>query len=314
MAIAGGSAAQELGRRMSYHGTLAGLPAGRVATVAFALYDAAGNRVWGPEEHLVTPDAEGHFSTVVGVTGLDASPRDGTPDLDQVDPRGLALEVGVRDAGVELVRTARQPLVPAHHARSAARVAFAETLAGDSIVSNDSLQDGAVTSSRIANGTITGADIAASTLTSIDIATGAVGSAALANGAVGAGDLGPDSIGRDQLRDAAIGSGQLATGAIQGVDIADRAVTNGKLALSTDAFVAAAGVPFETTSLGEWQICLLAGVRFPTTRLAAPGETTHCRLFYDGFGANGAPLWFLERSDAPDEGGVLRTRCEARCF
>jgi len=163
---------QNLDRRVAYQGQLTGVIG--ATTIQFRIFDAAGTPVWGPEIHVVTPDAEGRFVAVVGATGLDVSPADGVPDLDQLAPAKLELEVAVEDpgGGSMTVLSPRQKLFAAFHASTASEVL-------DDSIRTASLVDQAVTNEKLADGAVDGPKIA----------DGAVNSAKLTDGSIALADL-----------------------------------------------------------------------------------------------------------------------------
>jgi hypothetical protein len=133
----------QIGRLISYQGRLEGVTGG--VTLRFQIYDATAAVVWGPELHIVTPDAEGRFVAVVGNTGRDVDPADGIPDLDQIAAEELELEVAIDDgSGSMNVLSPRQRLFPAFHASSATHASRAD-VAGE-------VDDEAVTLEKIAQG------------------------------------------------------------------------------------------------------------------------------------------------------------------
>lgn len=121
---------ERLERRVRYQGRLEGSDG--TTTLVVELFDDAtgGRRVWGPEQHEVTPDPDGRFSIVIGASELDVCERapdrrlicegtgDGTADLDQVDPGRLFLAVSVVDDQGTTTLSPRQQLFPAFHAAS----------------------------------------------------------------------------------------------------------------------------------------------------------------------------------------------------
>lgn len=127
---------ERIDRRIPYQGELTGV-AGE-ATLVVELWDqlTGGLRVWGPESHLVTPDAQNHFVIVIGSSGLDRCARqpdgslscpdppasDGIPDLDQIDPDRLFVRIAVVAGGQTTPLTPRQHLFPAFHSATASAV------------------------------------------------------------------------------------------------------------------------------------------------------------------------------------------------
>jgi hypothetical protein len=118
-----------LDRRIPYQGRLEGVTG--TTNVVVELYDGAvgGTRVWGPEFHVVTPDAEGRFLLVIGSTGLDLCARqpdesllcgtgDGLADLDQIPVAALHLAIQIDDGTTTTALTPRQPLFPSFAASS----------------------------------------------------------------------------------------------------------------------------------------------------------------------------------------------------
>lgn len=213
--------AQTLGRRISYQGQLTG--ATGPTTIHFQLYDDTGTPVWGPEIHVVTPDAQGRFVAVVGITDLDVAPADGTPDLDQLAPDGLELEVAVENAaGTMMVPlTPRQHLFAAFHASSAT---FAETVA-DGAVGTTQLADGAVDSAKLANDAVTGAHILDGSITGSDIASSSITQTQIANNSLTGADIADNSLTAADLASGSVTSSEIANGSIAGVDIATAQIT-----------------------------------------------------------------------------------------
>lgn len=202
-------------RRISYEGRLSS--ASGPVTIAFRIVDEAGVPLWGPEPHIVTPDAEGRFFTVVGMTELDAD-ADGVPDLDVLDPAGLQLELSVDDGtGRLLTMTPRQPLVAALHATSADGVR-------DDAITSDKLRGGAVTGDEILDGAITGAKVAAGTLTGAQLADAGVTNSSIANGSLIGADIAPASIGTSQLASNVVRENHIAPGAVGSSEIVDGSI------------------------------------------------------------------------------------------
>ncbi len=184
----GASALDEIvDRRIPYQGRLEGV-AGSV-NLLVELYDAplGGNRIWGPEPHLVTPDAEGRFLIVIGSTSLDLCARqpdesllcgasDGIADLDQIQVGGSHLSIQVDDGVTTTQLDPRQPLFPSFAAATATVALGAAEGAIDSLAIEDNsitgvdVQDGSIGGVDIADSSITGADIAFNTVSGADIA------------------------------------------------------------------------------------------------------------------------------------------------
>lgn len=146
---------EPLGRRIPYQGRIEGTTG--PVTVLVEFYDAftAGNRLWGPEPHVVTPDAEGRFLIVIGSTDLDLCQRqpdlsldcagtgDSVPDLDQIDTSDVFLSVQVDDGATTTTLSPRQQLFPAFQAASVSPGSVAiERLAAE--VANSLVPTGAV--------------------------------------------------------------------------------------------------------------------------------------------------------------------------
>jgi cysteine-rich repeat protein len=187
-------------RLIPYVGQLQGIQG--PTQVSFSLYDSAGAALWGPETHVVTPDASGRFLAVVGTTGLDQD-GDRMADLDQLDGSDLALELSVGDlAGSPTVLSPRQPLVAAFHASTADRLAPGS-------VTTAKLRDASVTNEKLASASISGADLAPYVLTAAHIA--------------------PNSIPGSKLRADDYSGGDIADGSVTGAHIAADAVTKPKI-------------------------------------------------------------------------------------
>ncbi len=178
--------AEGAGRRISYQGQLTGVTG--ATTVQFRIFDATATPVWGPEIHVVTPDAEGRFVAVVGATDLDVSPADGVPDLDQLAPDDLELEVAVEDGGGSMVvLSPRQQLFASFHATTAGTVL-------DGAITTPKLADEAVTAAKIAAATVTGAQVALETLTGAHVADGSIASSDVQDNSLTAADIAADAI------------------------------------------------------------------------------------------------------------------------
>jgi hypothetical protein len=140
-------------RRIPYQGRIEGT-SGSV-TMGFTIYDASGAAIWGPELHVLTPDAGGRFAAVIGSTAPDGD-QDGIPDLDQIEVRDLQLEVSVNGAALE----PRESLVSTYHAAGADRAESAARVATASVAQSAlSLAAASVTTASIVDGTITEADL-----------------------------------------------------------------------------------------------------------------------------------------------------------
>jgi microcystin-dependent protein len=146
---------EAVNRRIPYQGRLEGTTG--PVTILAELYDVntGGNLLWGPEPHVVTPDAEGRFLIVIGSTDLDLCARqpdqslacggggDGLPDLDQIDASGLYLSLQVDDGATTTTLSPRQRLFPAFQAASVSPGSIAiERLAAE--VANALVPTGAV--------------------------------------------------------------------------------------------------------------------------------------------------------------------------
>jgi hypothetical protein len=305
------------GRRIAYEGRLQGIATGTPTTLVLELFAERPGlgivRVWGPELHVVVPDAEGRFATLLGVTELDTSPSDGVADLDQIDPRELELQITVRQGAIDTRLAPRQPLVPAFHASSADRAVVAESVAAGSIDAA-ALAPDAVTSAKIEDGAVTGAHVAVNQVGAPSFAVASVVSADIVDRAIGLADMGVDAVGSDQMQPSAVGSNELVDGAFTAVKLANESVTNAKLALSVSDRLRAENqlVPFEIVSLGEWRFCALNRVEFQPVR----SLTEVCSVAPGSPGPSGNPSWTLTRNDNVAVGVPPRfpARCEARCF
>jgi hypothetical protein len=219
-----GSETVRVDRRIPYEGRLAEV-AGSV-TIVFRIVDATGVAVWGPEPHVVTPDAAGRFSTVVGVTELDAD-GDDVPDLDALDPAGLELELSVDDgSGRLLAMTPRQPLIAALHASTATSLpdgaVTGEMLAPDA-VTTEKLSDGSVTSASVAPGALGAGQIAGGSVAGTQLARGAVTGAHLPNGTIDSSRLGPGSVNASHLAEGSVGGFELQDGSLGTYQISQNA-------------------------------------------------------------------------------------------
>jgi hypothetical protein len=211
-------------RRLSYQGQIRGV-SGPTA-LRFELFDAAGDPVWGPEEHVVSPDAEGRFFVKVGSSRLDAD-ADGIPDLDALDPRNLELQLSVVDAaGQALALGERQRLAPAFHAATADRVLGGvprEALASGA-VTTAKLSDASVSGAKLMSGSLGGGQVAGSGLTGAEIQDGSVTAAHLKAGALAFQDIAFETL----------TSSDIAAGAVGGFELRDGTLTHGEI--SSTAF------------------------------------------------------------------------------
>lgn len=205
-----------------------GSPVAPGTVVVCSIYDdeTAGNELWGPETHTVTP-TNGIVSIFLG-------------DGDTPDPIDENV-FGSGDRFLELT-VAGETMTPRIRMTSSAYAFRAESVSPGAI-NGTALATNSVTSAKIADNSVTGSDIASNTVTAADIAADAVGNSELANNAVAsanvvdnsltANDLATNSVGASEIAADAVGASELANNAVASANVADNSLTASDLATNS---------------------------------------------------------------------------------
>ena len=218
------------------------VPPGTVVVCSIYDDETAGNELWGPETHTVTP-VNGLVSIFLG-------------DGDTPDPIDENV-FGNGDRFLELI-VAGETLSPRIRMTSSAYAFRAESVSAGSI-NGTALANNSVTSAKIADNSILAADLATNSVTASEIAADAVGNSELANNAVisanvadnslTANDLAVNSVGASEIAADAVGSSELANNAVASANVVDNSLTANDLAANS---VTASEIASEPLAAPNW--------------------------------------------------------------